>query len=127
MLVVVHYGNIERALQPFLYVKAFGRLDVLEVDAAEGWGDALYGLAKLLRVFLGHLYVEHVDASVYFEQQSLAFHHRLAAHRADVAEAEYGRAVADYGYEVALVGVFVDIVGSLLYFETRERHAGRIS
>ena len=39
--------------------------------------------------------VEHVDAGELLEQAALAFHHRLAGERADVAEAEHRRAVGD--------------------------------
>ena len=84
VLVVVHHGNVERALQPLLDIEAFGSLDVLQVDAAEGGGYLLHGLAKLLGVFLVDFYVENVHAAIYLEKQSLSFHDRLAAHRPDV-------------------------------------------
>ena len=86
MLVVVHHGDVERTLQTFLNIKTFWSLDVLQVNAAESGGDALYGLTELLRVFLCHLDVKHIDAAIDLEQQSLTFHHRLSAHGANVAE-----------------------------------------
>ena len=86
MLVVVHHGNVEGALQPLLNVEALRSLDVLQVDAAEGGGYAFHGLAELLGVFLVDLNVEHVDAAVNLEQQSLALHDGLAAHGANVAQ-----------------------------------------
>jgi hypothetical protein len=49
--------------------------------------------------------VEHVDAGELLEQDRLAFHHRLAGERADVAEAEHGGAVGDHGDQVAARGV----------------------
>ena len=55
----------------------------------------------LFRVGLGELDVEHVDAGELLEQARLAFHHRLAGERADVAEAEHGGAVGDDGDEIA--------------------------
>ena len=39
--------------------------------------------------------VEDVDAGELLEQHRLAFHHRLGGERADIAEAEHGRAVGD--------------------------------
>ena len=126
VLVVVHHRYVECALQPFLYVEAFGRLDVFKVDAAECRCDAFYSLAEFLRVFLGHLDVEHVYAAVDFEQQALALHDGLSAHRADVSESQHGCSVADYGYEVALVRVLVHVVGSLLDFKAWKRHARRV-
>ena len=86
MLVVVHDRNIEGALQTLLYVETLRGFDVLKVDAAECRGNLLHSLAELLRVFLCHLYVEDVNASVYLKEQAFALHHRLAAHRADVAK-----------------------------------------
>ena len=127
MLVVVHHGNVERTLQPLLYVEALGSLDVLQVDASEGGCYALYGLAELLGVLLVDLYVEDVDAAIYLEQQTLTLHHGLAAHGAYVAQAQHCRAVADDGHQVALVCVSVSIVGIILYLQTWKSHARRIS
>ena len=45
--------------------------------------------------------VEHVDAGEFLEQHALAFHHRLAGKRADVAQAEHRRAVGDDADQVA--------------------------
>ena len=101
-------------------------LDVFQVYSAEGGRYALHGLAEFLRVFLSYLDVEHVDATIYLEEQSLALHHRFSAHCPDVSKSEHCCAVADHGYEVSFVGIFVSIVGLLLYFQTRERHTGRI-
>ena len=86
MLIVVHDGNVEGALQTLLYVETLRGFDVLKVDAAECRGNLLHGLAELLGVFLSHLYVEDVNASVYLKEQAFTLHHGLAAHRADVAK-----------------------------------------
>ena len=67
MLVIVHNGYVECALQSFFYVETLRGLDVLKVDAAKSWCDFLYCLAKLFRVFLGHLDVKNVYASVNLE------------------------------------------------------------
>ncbi len=127
MLVVVHDGDIERTLQAFLDIKALRGLDVLEVDAAEGGRNTLYGLAELLGVFLVDLDVKDIDAAIDFEQQSLTLHDGLAAHGTNVAQAQDSRAVGDDGYEVALVGVTVGVVRILLNLQTRIGHAGRVS
>src|SRR5437868_3765161 len=39
VLIIVHHGNIERFLEPFLDVEAARSTDVFQVDAAEGGGD----------------------------------------------------------------------------------------
>ena len=118
MLVVVHDGYVERLLQALLYIEALGGLDVLEVDAAKGGGDALHGLAELLRVFLVDFDVEHVDTAIDLEEQALALHHGLAAHGTDIAQSEDGCAVGDDCHKVALVSVLVSIVWIILNLKT---------
>ena len=76
-----------------LDVEALGRLDVLEVDAAEGGLERGDDLDELVRVGLVDLDVEHVDVGELLEQAALALHHRLAGQGADVAKTEHGRAV----------------------------------
>ena len=49
--------------------------------------------------------VEDVDAGEFLEQHRLAFHHRLGGERADIAEAEHGRAVGDHADQVGAAGV----------------------
>ena len=126
VLVVVHDGDVEVLLQALLDVETLGSLDVLKVDAAERGRNLLHSLAELLGVFLGHLDVEHVDAAVDLEQQTLAFHYWLAAHCADVAQSQHGCAVRDDSYQVAFVCVLVNRVGIFLNLQTRIGHARRI-
>jgi hypothetical protein len=89
--------------------KQCGRGDVFEIDAAEGRGDAAHRLDELLRMLGMDLDVEHVDVGEVLEQDRLAFHHRLAGERADIAQPEHGAAVGDHGDQIALVGVAVGI------------------
>ena len=74
MLVVVHDGDVEGFLQPFLYIEAFRSLYVLEIDASECRGDFLYGFTEFLWVFLVYLNIKDVNTSIDFEKQSLSFH-----------------------------------------------------
>ena len=126
VLVVVHHGDVELFLEPSFDFEAFGRLDVLEVDAAKGRRDGFHGLDELVGVGFVDLDVEDVDAAVDFEQEALAFHHGLAAEGADVAQTEHRRAVADDGDEVALAGVFVGVLRVFLDFKTRLGHTGGV-
>ena len=126
VLVVVHHGDVERLLQALLDIEAFRGLDVLQVDTAEGGGDALHSLAEFLGVFLVHLDIKHIDTAVDLEEQTFSLHHGFAAHGADVAETQHRGAVGYHGHEVALVRVFISIVGVILNLQTGERHAGRI-
>ena len=82
--------------QLLLDVEALRRLDVLEVDAAEGRLERGDDVDQLVRVVLGDLDVEDVDAGELLEQDALAFHHRLGGERADGAQAQHGGAVGDH-------------------------------
>ena len=70
--------------------------------------------------------VKHVNAGKLLEQHRLAFHHRLGRQRADVAQAQYGRAVGNDSDQVAPAGVFEGVVGVFDDFFARRGHTGRI-
>ena len=88
-------------------MKQSGRLDVLEVDAAEDGAEVAHAVDEGVDVLGVDQQVDGVDVGEALEQRALAFHHRLGRQRAEIAEAEDGRAVGDDGDEVALVGVVV--------------------
>ena len=83
-------------------------------------------LDQLVRVLFVELDVEHVDAGELLEQAALALHHGLGGQRADVAQAEHGRAVGDHANQVAAAGVLGGQRGVGLDGETRVGHAGRV-
>jgi hypothetical protein len=87
--------------------EALGRLDVLEVDAAEGRGHEADGLDEGVGVLGVELDVDRVHVGEALEEDRLALHHRLRGQRAEVAEAEDRGAVRDDGDEVALGRVVV--------------------
>jgi len=126
VLVVVHDGNVQLVAQPRLDLEAFGGLDVLEVDAAEGGGDGPHGAHEGVGVGLGHLDVEGVDAGEGLEQHTLPLHYGFGGQRADIAQSEYGRAVRHDGHEVALARVVVDLLRRLGDDARGNGHAGRI-
>ena len=96
VLVVVEDRNAHAGLRLLLDLEAFGALDVLEIDAAEGRLQRDDDVDQLVDVGLVDLDVEHVDAGELLEQDRLAFHHRLAGERADGAEAEHRGAVGQH-------------------------------
>ncbi len=126
VLVVVEDGDVEQLLQPLLYDEAVRSLDVLEVDAAERGPEVAHGIDELLGVLGVDQKVNRVDVGEALEQGALAFHHGLGGERAQIAEAEDGRAVGDDGDEVSLVGVVVGGGGILGDGEHRHRDARRI-
>ena len=103
------HGTPVRGIAPwrFLDLEAVQGTHVLDVDAAEGVGDACHRRDEGLGVFGIDLDVEAVDPGEALEQQSLAFHHRLARQVAKIAEAENGGAVGDDADEIALARVVV--------------------
>ena len=86
VLVVMEDRDRHALAQLLLDVEAFRRLDVLEVDAAEGGFQGGHDVDQLFLVELGQLEVEDVDAGELLEQHALAFHHRLGGERADGAQ-----------------------------------------
>ena len=123
VLVVVHYRYVEFGLETLFYFEAFGCFDILEVDTAKGRRYGFNCGDKLFGVFFVHLDVKGIDACIYLEQETLAFHHRFAAHGAYVAQSEHGGAVRNDGYQVALVCIAIGIVRILLNFKARFCHA----
>jgi hypothetical protein len=126
VLVVVEHRDVHPLAQRALDDEAFRRLDVFQVDAAEGGLQRGDDVDQLVRVFLVDLDVEHVDAGELLEQHALAFHHRLAGERADVAQAQHRGAVGDHADQVGARG---QLAGLLRVGDDRLAgvgHAGRI-
>ncbi len=81
---------------------------ILQVDAAKPRLQHQHGVDDRVRVF-GVQHDRHaVHPAQVFVQQRLAFHHRQAGFRADIAQPQHARAVADHRHRVPLVGVLVD-------------------
>jgi hypothetical protein len=105
VLVVVEHRYLHPFAQLGLDIEALRRLDVFQVDAAEGGFQGSDDVDQLVGVVLRHLDVEHVDAGEFLEQHALAFHHRLAGQRPDVAQAEYRGTVGDDCHQVGARGI----------------------
>ena len=95
VLIVVEDRDLHRLDQRFLDVEALRRLDVFQIDAAEGGLENLAGADDFIGVLGVELDIEDVDIGEALEQDGLAFHYRLAGEGADVAESEHRGAVAD--------------------------------
>jgi hypothetical protein len=123
VLIVVEDGDVHALAQLLLDVEALGRLDVLEVHAAERRLQRGDDLDDLVRVACIEFDVEHVDAGEFLEQAALAFHHRLAGQRTDVAQAQHGGTVGHHGHEVGARGVLGGHRGVLVDFFAGVGHA----
>ena len=77
VLVVVEDGDVHQLAQALLDDEAVGRLDVLEVDAAEGRPEIAHAVDELVDVLGVDLEVDGVDVGEALEQDGLAFHHGL--------------------------------------------------
>ena len=124
VLVIVKDRNLHSGAQLLLDVEAFRRLDVLQVDAAEGRLHPGDRLDQRVRIFLGEFDIEYVDSGELLEQARLAFHDRLARQRADIAETKHGGAVGDDGHEVAARRQLIGLQRVLGDDQARLRHAG---
>jgi len=127
VLVVVENGNIALLDQLLLDLEALRSLDVLEVHTTEGRGHGLYHGDDLIRVLLIQLDVEHVDVGKSLEQDTLAFHDRLAGQRSTVTKTEDGRSIGNDGNQVSLGGVLVGILGVGFNSQNRLCNTGGVS
>jgi hypothetical protein len=119
-------GMVEQLLQLGLDAEALGALDVLEVDAAEGDADVLDDGDDLVGIGGRDLDVDGVDVGEALEEHPLALHHRLGGERAEIAQAQDGRAIGDHRYEIAFGGVVVGRLRILVDLQHRHGDARRI-
>ena len=93
--------NVHQLAQPLLDDEAFRRLDVLEVDAAEGRTEEAHAVDEFVGILGRDFEVDRIDIGEALEQHRLAFHDRLRGQRAEIAEAEDGGAIGNDGDHVA--------------------------
>ena len=105
VLVVVEHRDVEQLAQPLLDDEALRRLDVLEIDAAEGRVQETHAIDELVDIAGVDLEIDRVDVGEALEQRRLAFHDRLGGERAEIAEPQHRGAVRDHRDEIALGGV----------------------
>src|SRR5690606_33674676 len=126
VLVVVEDRDVHQLAQALLDDEAVGRLDVFQVDAAEGGTEITHAIDEFVDIFGVDLEVDRIDVGKALEEHRLAFHHGFGGERAEIAEAEDGRAVRDDGDHVAARRVVIGggrIRGNGLH---RHRDARRI-
>ncbi|VVN49397.1 hypothetical protein PS639_06362 [Pseudomonas fluorescens] len=119
VLVIVEDRNVALFDQGAFDLKALGGLDVFQVDATKGDGDALDGVDEGLRAFGVDFDIEYVDAGEALEQHAFAFHYRFGSQWAEVTQAKNGGAIGNDCNQVALAGVFVSqlrIAGDFAYW-----------
>ena len=98
-------GNVHELPQALLDDEAFRRLDVLEVDAAEGGPEIAHAVDEGVRILRVDLEIDGIHVGEALEENRLALHHRLRGERAEIAETEDRRAVRDHRHHVGPGGV----------------------
>ena len=126
MLVIMEDGNIHQLAQALLDDKALGRLDVFEVDAAEGGAEIAHRIDEGIRIFGVDFQIDGIDIGKTLEEHGLAFHHRLGGERAQIAETENGRAIGNDGDQIAARRVVISLAGIFRDRQHRHGHTGRI-
>src|SRR5207247_2313853 len=77
VLVVVEHGNVQQLFQLLLDDEAVRRLDVLQVDPAEGGAEIAHAVDDGVDVGRIDQDVDAVDVGKALEERALALHHRL--------------------------------------------------
>ncbi|ENN86334.1 hypothetical protein RHSP_20548 [Rhizobium freirei PRF 81] len=94
-------GDVHEFAQPLLDDETVGRLDILEIDAAEGRAEITHAIDEFVDILRVDLKVDGIDIGEALEENRFAFHDRLRSQSPKIAEAENGRAVRDDGDHVA--------------------------
>ena len=126
VLVVVEDRDIAHLLEPLFDLKAAGRGDIFEVDAAEAPRKEGNGLDDLVDVLRTDAEREGVHVAEGLEESALALHDGHARFGTDIAEAEDCRAVRDDRHEVGTAGVDVRKIDVLTDLEAGLGDAGSI-
>ena len=123
VLVIVEHGDLHRRLQLLLDVEALRRLDVFQVDAAEGRFQQLANPDHFVGIGALHFQVKDVHISEAFEEDALALHDWFAGQRSDVSQAQDRGPIGNYRHQVAARGVLECVMRILLDLQARIRHA----
>ena len=126
MLVVVENGNVAPPLQLPLNLKATGRGNVLQIDAAEGAGDQIYRVDKRVHVLCFDAQGEGVHIAESLEQGAFALHDGHARLGTDVAQTQYRTAIGNDRAQVVAAGQFVGFANVLLDLKTGLGYAGGV-
>ena len=118
--------DVHQLAQPALDDEAVRRLDVLEIDTAEGRAEIAHSVDEGVDVLRVDFEVDGIDVGEALEEHRLAFHHRLGGERPEIAEAEDGGTVGDHGDEVAASRVVEGFLGVLGDRLDRHGNAGRV-
>ena len=123
VLVIMKDGNIHLFFQTLLDDKTFRRFDVFQINAAKRRTHQLDRINDGFGVFGIQFDVDRIYIREPFEQDRLAFHHRLGGKRTQIAKTQNRRSVRNNRYQVALVCIVIGGFRVLCDRLTRHSHA----
>src|SRR5689334_18846472 len=126
MLIVMEHRDLHSLAQLLFDDEALGRLDVFEIDAAEGGLQAGDDVHQLVGIALVDLDVEYINTREFLEQHRLAFHDGLGGERTNGAEAQHCGAVGDHRDQVAARREVAGLRGVRHDLLAGDGHAGRV-
>ena len=126
MLIVVEDRDIALFLELSLDLKAAGRRDILQIDAAEAAGDQVDRLDKFIHILCLHAKGKGIDAAKGFKEHAFALHDRHPRFGANIAEAQDSRAIGDHSAQVVPPGQVIGLRTVLLDLQAWLGNAGGI-
>ena len=127
VLIVVHHGNVHLLLECLFNDKAFGGLDILQIDPAKARFHQSHGIDEGFRVFGREFDINRINVGEAFEKDCFSFHYRLRRQRTKIAEAEDCGAVGNDRDQIALGRIIIGCCRVRRDGEDGDRDAGRIS
>ena len=100
VLIIMKHRNLHPLFQCLLDDEALRRLDIFQVDAAEGGLQTGDGLDELLWVTLFHLNIKDIDIGKLLEENRLPLHHRLGGKAANRTQPQHGSTVTDHRHQI---------------------------
>src|SRR5271169_2418481 len=122
----MEHRNVQQLAQPFFDDEALRRLDVFEIDPAEGRMQVAHAIDEFVDVAGVDLKIYRIDIGKAFEECRLALHYRLSGERTEVAETENRGAVRNHRDEISLRSVVEGGARIALDMQARKGHARRI-
>ena len=126
VLIIMKDRNAHAFAQPAFHFKTFRRLDVFQIDRAEGRLQRGDHFDQLIGVFFVNFDVYRINAGEFLKQNRLAFHHGLGRQRTDGTKPQHRRAIGDHRHQIAARGIVKGSAGIGGYRLTRGGDTGGI-
>ena len=126
MLIIMKDRDGHLFFQLLFDIKTLGRLDILQVNAAEGRLQQLDRADEFIRIGGVDFQIKDIDIGKAFKQNRLSLHHRLAGQGADGPQTEHCRTVGNDGDQIGPIGVLKGLLRILFDLQTGDGYPGRI-